>query len=79
MKASIQLFALFSLGLMLSAFTHDSEQVTTANQNNKIMTSETISAPNDDDDLDGVINRWDKCPATPANTRVDSDGCPLKI
>jgi OOP family OmpA-OmpF porin len=30
-----------------------------------------------DDDGDGVINDKDKCPNTPANTRVDGDGCTL--
>jgi len=32
-----------------------------------------------DDDSDGVANKFDKCPGTPANTPVDGSGCPLKI
>lgn len=31
-----------------------------------------------DDDGDGVANKFDKCPNTPANTVVDGSGCPLK-
>ena len=31
-----------------------------------------------DDDGDGVANKFDKCPGTPANTVVDGAGCPLK-
>jgi len=31
-----------------------------------------------DDDGDGVANKFDKCPETPANTVVDGAGCPLK-
>ncbi|GAA4781309.1 hypothetical protein GCM10023231_05960 [Olivibacter ginsenosidimutans] len=30
-----------------------------------------------DDDEDGVANKYDKCPGTPANTKVDGSGCPL--
>ena len=30
-----------------------------------------------DDDKDGVANRYDKCPDTPENTKVDGAGCPL--
>ncbi|HEK19778.1 OmpA family protein [Mucilaginibacter sp.] len=30
-----------------------------------------------DDDNDGVANKYDKCPGTPVNTKVDGGGCPL--
>ncbi|WP_131537112.1 OmpA family protein [Pedobacter nototheniae] len=30
-----------------------------------------------DDDNDGVANKFDKCPGTPAGTVVDGSGCPL--
>src|SRR5690606_28560041 len=30
-----------------------------------------------DDDGDGVPNKYDKCPNTPAGTKVDGSGCPL--
>lgn len=30
-----------------------------------------------DDDGDGVANRYDKCPDTPEDTKVDGAGCPL--
>ncbi len=32
-----------------------------------------------DDDNDGVANKFDKCPGTPANTVVDGSGCPIKV
>ena len=32
-----------------------------------------------DNDGDGVLNNSDKCPATPAGAKVDSDGCMLKL
>jgi len=32
-----------------------------------------------DEDNDGVANKFDKCPGTPANTAVDGAGCPLKM
>lgn len=32
-----------------------------------------------DDDNDGVANKFDKCPGTPAGTNVDGAGCPLTI
>jgi len=32
-----------------------------------------------DDDMDGVANKFDKCPGTMANTVVDGAGCPLKV
>ncbi|MDO3645266.1 OmpA family protein [Mucilaginibacter sp. L3T2-6] len=32
-----------------------------------------------DDDQDGVANKFDKCPGSPAGTTVDGSGCPLKV
>ncbi|SFS91401.1 OmpA family protein [Mucilaginibacter polytrichastri] len=32
-----------------------------------------------DDDMDGVANKFDKCPGTPTGTTVDGSGCPLKV
>jgi OOP family OmpA-OmpF porin len=32
-----------------------------------------------DDDNDGVANKFDKCPGTPADTAVNGAGCPIKI
>ncbi len=32
-----------------------------------------------DSDGDGVADSKDKCPNTPAGTRVDADGCPVKV
>jgi len=39
---------------------------------------ETYAQEMGDDDSDGVANKFDKCPGTPANTVVDGAGCPLK-
>jgi hypothetical protein len=33
---------------------------------------------NDDDDNDGIKNRYDKCPNTPADVPVDQYGCPVE-
>jgi OOP family OmpA-OmpF porin len=32
-----------------------------------------------DSDGDGVMDRKDKCPNTPKGTKVDADGCPIKV
>ncbi len=32
-----------------------------------------------DDDMDGVTNKFDKCPNTPAGSTVDGAGCPIKF
>lgn len=37
----------------------------------------TVVQPPKDSDNDGVIDGLDKCPNTPAGTKVDSDGCPI--
>lgn len=37
----------------------------------------TVVQPAKDSDNDGVIDDLDKCPNTPAGTRVDADGCPI--
>ncbi|MVZ60820.1 OmpA family protein [Sphingobacterium humi] len=46
---------------------------------NEALKSELSSISNDlkDDDGDGVANKFDKCPNTPAGTKVDGAGCPL--
>jgi len=36
-----------------------------------------INAGLEDNDGDGVANKFDKCPDTPAGTKVDGAGCPL--
>ncbi len=36
-----------------------------------------INAGLEDSDGDGVANKFDKCPDTPAGTKVDGSGCPL--
>ena len=38
---------------------------------------EPVAATDGDDDGDGVPNSKDKCPNTPAGTKVNADGCPL--
>ena len=37
---------------------------------------QTPSSPLTDSDKDGVPDQWDKCPNTPLNSYVDSNGCP---
>lgn len=41
--------------------------------------SSSLGDPNKDDDQDGVINKDDQCPNTPAGDMVDSKGCSLDI
>lgn len=43
------------------------------------MNQQTLSAPLLDSDRDGVPDQWDKCPNTPPNSFVDSNGCPGQI
>lgn len=38
---------------------------------------EDLNGQLNDDDNDGVANRFDKCPNTPAGVKVDGAGCPL--
>ncbi|MFD1768192.1 OmpA family protein [Sphingobacterium suaedae] len=46
---------------------------------NNELKSQMESLTNDlkDDDGDGVANKYDKCPNTPAGVKVDGSGCPL--
>ncbi|MFZ4263599.1 OmpA family protein [Sphingobacterium sp. HJSM2_6] len=46
---------------------------------NEQLKSEISGINNDlkDDDADGVANKFDKCPNTPAGVKVDGAGCPL--
>lgn len=37
-----------------------------------------VPKPPEDSDKDGVNDDIDKCPGTPADTKVDKDGCPVK-
>lgn len=39
----------------------------------------TVDVLNRDTDGDGVSDRFDKCPGTPAGTQVDGSGCPIKF
>ena len=51
--------------------------LSTAEQN-RLRDQEQYAKDLGDDDMDGVANKFDKCPGTPANTVVDGAGCPLK-
>ena len=51
--------------------------LSTAEQN-RMRDQEQYAKDMGDDDMDGVANKFDKCPGTPANTVVDGAGCPLK-
>ncbi len=39
----------------------------------------TVNQLSADSDGDGVSNKFDKCPNTPAGTQVDGSGCPIKF
>lgn len=39
----------------------------------------TVDALSKDSDGDGVSDKFDKCPNTPAGTQVDGSGCPIKF
>ncbi len=39
----------------------------------------TVEALSSDEDGDGVADKFDKCPGTPAGTQVDGAGCPIKF
>jgi len=47
-------------------------------EQNRLRDQEQYAKDMGDDDGDGVANKFDKCPGTPANTQVDGAGCPLK-
>jgi OOP family OmpA-OmpF porin len=51
--------------------------LSTAEQN-RMRDQEQYAKDMADDDMDGVANKFDKCPGTAANTVVDGAGCPLK-
>ncbi|WP_270089646.1 OmpA family protein [Sphingobacterium sp. SYP-B4668] len=48
---------------------------------NEALKSQVEQISNDlkDDDGDGVANKFDKCPGTPAGTPVDGSGCPIVL
>lgn len=39
----------------------------------------TITSDLEDDDGDGVANKFDKCPGTPKGVQVDGSGCPIQV
>ncbi|MBB5619238.1 OOP family OmpA-OmpF porin [Pedobacter cryoconitis] len=47
-------------------------------EQNRLRDQEQYAKDMGDEDGDGVANKFDKCPGTPANTTVDGAGCPLK-
>jgi OOP family OmpA-OmpF porin len=55
------------------------EQQRMADAQQRMADSTQMARDMADDDGDGVANKFDKCPATPANTVVDGSGCPLKV
>ncbi|KKX46804.1 hypothetical protein L950_0229870 [Sphingobacterium sp. IITKGP-BTPF85] len=38
-----------------------------------------MNADLQDDDGDGVANKFDKCPGTPSGVQVDGAGCPILV
>lgn len=55
------------------------EQQRLADEQARVALVQQYSREMGDDDADGVANKFDKCPGTPANTTVDGAGCPLKV
>lgn len=53
------------------------------NQDSEVFTANSAGHPegweDEDDDFDGVSNKDDRCPSTPAGVMVDAKGCPLVI
>ncbi|QNK61205.1 OmpA family protein [Pedobacter sp. PAMC26386] len=47
-------------------------------EQNRLRDQEQYAKDMGDEDGDGVANKFDKCPGTPANTVVDGAGCPLR-
>jgi len=54
----------------------DRDRLNAANNELKAQV-QSLSDDLKDDDGDGVANKFDKCPNTPAGTKVDGSGCPL--
>lgn len=48
-------------------------------QNNLDATNTELSKYTKDSDGDGVADVFDKCPNTPAGTKIDSNGCPIIV
>lgn len=65
----------FNIGLLMPLGVAPAAPAPAAEPTNVV---EPVAAPVDgDDDGDGVPNSKDKCPNTPAGTKVNADGCPL--
>ncbi|WP_437921791.1 OmpA family protein [Sphingobacterium sp. LRF_L2] len=54
----------------------DRDRLASANEALKTQV-EALNNDLNDDDGDGVANRYDKCPGTPSGVKVDGSGCPL--
>ncbi|WP_448697669.1 OmpA family protein [Mucilaginibacter sp. AW1-3] len=51
----------------------------TKTNNNLATTNANLAKLTQDSDGDGVPDAFDKCPNTPAGTKVDGSGCPLEV
>lgn len=64
----------YSLGIEIPLFEEKKVDVAAAAAETKVVEVPTGLT---DTDGDGVVDSADKCPATPAGSRVDGDGCPF--
>ncbi|NKF21439.1 OmpA family protein [Solimonas marina] len=64
----------YSLGIEIPLFKEKQVEVAAANTEPQVVKVPTGLL---DSDGDGVVDDKDKCPDTPAGSRVDGDGCPL--
>lgn len=64
----------YSLGIEIPLFKEQAVQVAAADTQPKVVEVPTGLT---DSDGDGVVDSADKCPDTPAGSRVDGDGCPF--
>ncbi len=64
--------------LQYDALKAENDALKAANQNLQSQIT-TINSELQDDDGDGVANKFDKCPGTPQGVQVDGAGCPIVV
>jgi len=71
--------AIAALREQTAAETADLKSALTASEQARLADQAQYARDMADDDHDGVANKFDKCPGTPADSTVDGSGCPLKM